>query len=171
MTTRFRGEETAKMDAKSRVAIPAAFRRVLAEDAPDGGPSRVVINYGEHLNGFCRCYSELSFQALEDRIYAMPDGHPAKNVLQRNVLRRSMTATIDDTGRIVLAPKVKEKTGLPDKEPDSVYFGGMGNHFELWREATFEAREGERADADLARLPQGFDLLALIGNPDAVDWG
>ena len=171
MATRFRGEETAKMDAKSRVAIPAAFRRVLAEGTPDGGPARVVINYGEHLDGFCRCYSEESFQSLEDRILAMQDGTTARMLLQRFVLRQSLTATIDDTGRIVLPAKVKDRTGLPDKEPDSVYFGGMGDHFELWREDLFEARDGGAASAALARLPAGFDLLALIENPDALAGG
>ena len=169
MTTRFRGEETAKMDAKSRVAIPAAFRKVLAEGSPEGAPARVVINYGDHLDGFCRCYTEASFEALEDSIRALPKGHKSKKRLQKHVLLRSITATIDDTGRIVLPPKVKAKAGLPDKEADSVYFGGMGDHFELWREATYDEVEGE-AD-DLSNLPEDFDLLALIEDPDAVDWG
>ena len=169
MTTRFRGEETAKMDAKSRVAIPAAFRKVLAEGSPDGAPARVVINYGDHLDGFCRCYTESSFEVLEDSIRAMPRGHPSKRRLEKHVLLRSVTATIDDTGRIVVSPKVRAKAGLPDKEADSIYFGGMGDHFELWREADHEEREGD-AD-DLSALPADTDLLALIENPDAVDWG
>ena len=157
------------MDAKSRVAIPAMFRKVLAEGSPEGAPARAVINYGDHLKGFCRCYSEASFEALEDAIRAMPLGHPTRKRLEKHVLLRSVTATIDDTGRIVVPPKVKAKAGLPDREPDSIYFGGMGDHFELWREASHDESEGD-AD-DLSGLPDDVDFLSLIGNPDAVTWG
>ena len=49
MIRRFRGESLHKVDAKGRVSVPAAFRRVLEEGDPDfsrGSSPNFVIVYG-----------------------------------------------------------------------------------------------------------------------------
>ena len=49
MIRRFRGESLHRVDAKGRVSVPAAFRRVLEEGDPDfsrGSSPNFVIVYG-----------------------------------------------------------------------------------------------------------------------------
>ena len=49
MIRRFRGESLHKVDAKGRVSVPAAFRRVLEEGDPDftgGSYPNFVVVYG-----------------------------------------------------------------------------------------------------------------------------
>ena len=171
MPSRFRGEETCRMDAKGRVAIPSPFRRVLAEAMDEAGaPPDVTIVYGDHLADHCECYDARSFEEIEDRILAMPAGHPARNLLEKNVLGKSRTLTIDDTGRIVLPPKVKSRARLPEKGAADVYAIGLGNKFRLWSQDVYDDVVGAATRAALEKLPEGFDVMRLIDEPDAIAW-
>ena len=54
MIRRFRGESLHKVDAKGRVSVPAAFRRVLEEGDPDfsreSSPNFVIVYGGVRGN-------------------------------------------------------------------------------------------------------------------------
>lgn len=159
------------MDAKGRIAIPAPFRRVLAEAMDDAGaPPEVVIVYGDHLSNHCECYDVRSFREIEDRIFAMPEGHPARDLLEENVLGKSRTIGIDETGRIVLPPKVKARAGLPDKAAADVYAIGLGTKFRLWSQALYDEVVGAGTRAALKKMPPNFNAMRLIDEPDAIDW-
>ncbi len=160
------------MDAKGRIAIPAPFRRVLAEAMEEAGaPPEVIIVYGDHLRDHCECYHVQSFRAVEDRILDMREGHPARELLEENVLGKSRAFTIDETGRIVLPAKVKARAGLPDKAPADVYTMGQGTKFRMWSKEVYETKIGARTKAALGRLPPDFNVMRLIDEPDAIDWG
>ncbi len=160
------------MDAKGRIAIPAPFRRVLAEAMGDAAAApEVVIVYGDHLATHCECYDVRSFGEIEERIFAMTEGHPARDLLEENVLGKSRTIAIDETGRLVLPPKVKARARLPDKEAADVYAIGLGTKFRLWSQEVYDAEIGAGNRAVVDRLPRNFNVMRLIDEPDVVDWG
>ena len=159
------------MDGKGRIAIPAPFRRVLAEAMDDpGAPPEMVIVYGAHLGNHCECYDARSFRQIEDGILALPDGHPARDELELKVIGQSRTLTIDETGRIVLPPKVKARVGLPDKEAADVYAIGLGTKFRLWSQSVYDEVAEARTKAVADKIPPNFNIMRLIDDPNAIAW-
>ena len=63
----FRGEFYQKVDAKARVSIPAAFRRILEAEDPASAEfprPRVYMVYGGKSRRFVECYSRAGADAL-----------------------------------------------------------------------------------------------------------
>jgi len=77
---------------------------------------------------------------------------------QRFFLSGAVEAALDKQGRVLIAPHLRAYAGL-DKD---VVVAGVGRKFEIWNQATFEAkrREMEEAfDGDMAELAEkGFEL-------------
>jgi len=114
---RFRGESVQKLDAKGRVSIPAAFRRVIELGDPDwteGLPAQFVLVYGDQRRPFIEGFTMESMEAVDAKIAAMPRGSRERRLLERMFSGQSMQLSVDDTGRIVLPPKLREKLNLSD---------------------------------------------------------
>jgi MraZ protein len=139
---RFRGESTHKVDGKGRVSIPAPFRRVLEEGDPDwkdGLQPQLVIVYGRHSNTK-KCLLGFSVEGiakLEEQIDGLPFGEERERI-ERQLLTKSTYAAVDHTGRIVLTQKLREMLGIEDE----AVFAGVGERFEIWEPAAYEAHEG-----------------------------
>lgn len=161
MSEAFRGEFTQKVDGKARVSIPAAFRRVLEAGDPDSPRKRIVIVYGDERRNFAECYTVAGAQKLEEMIRKLPLGSVQRRILERNMITLSVTLEIDDDGRIVLPPKVREKTGLSSEAGEAV-FAGVLESFQIWKAETYEADILRRAQEDLATLGD-TDILSLLG--------
>lgn len=58
---------------------------------------------------------------------------------KRIFLGNAMDVELDGTGRVLVSPELRAASGI---ERDTMLLG-MGNHFELWDKATYEAREAE----------------------------
>lgn len=168
MAEAFRGEFNQKVDAKARVLIPVAFRRVLHDADPvakDTNRPRVVMVYGDARRSFVECYSLEEMAALEARIAELPLGSPARRVLERNYVTLSVTVEVDEDGRIVLPPKVREKLGMsPDdiKATVEAVFAGTLNTFQIWTRDAFDAELAKREEEELALLDGGVDMLTLL---------
>jgi MraZ protein len=158
----FRGEFYQKVDAKARVSIPAAFRRILeAEDpsSPEFPRPRIYMVYGGKSRQFVECYSKSGADALAAKIEAMELGSPERDRAERDLISRSVMAEIEPDGRIVLPPKVREKMGFgPDDLTGGgeAAFAGFTNRFKLYRRETYDAEQA-RDDDD------GVDPLTLVG--------
>lgn len=167
MSEAFRGEFSQKVDGKARVSIPAPFRRVLEAGDPtfDGTRPKFVIVYGGGTaRQFVECYTLTEMKRLEARIRRMPQGTPARKALERNFITLSQTVEVDEDGRIVLPPKVREKIGLTAealKDSAEAVFAGTLETFQIWRSSDYEAEMAAQEDVDLD-LPEGADLLSLL---------
>lgn len=160
---RFRGEGIHKVDGKGRVSIPADFRRVIAAGDPDwseGKAPNFVIFYGD-TKPVLRCYTVEAFEELEEQIAQHPLGSQRRRILSKLYSGRSLTSTLDDSGRIVLPILRRRQIGLEGE----AYFIAAGDTFEIWRPETYQAEEQAATDAFLQGLPDGFDPLALL-DPD-----
>ena len=168
MLEAFRGESYQKVDSKARVLIPASFRKVLAAADPvtsENPRPRVVMVYGDKRRKFVECYTVPDMQAVEQRIRAMPEGDKWRKVLEVNMITMSLTVEVDEDGRLVLPPKVREKLGLTVdemKEGVETAFAGMLDKFQIWKRATYDRDIRQVAEDDLDELPEDMDILSLL---------
>lgn len=161
MARRFRGEFHQKVDGKGRVSIPAQFRRVLESGDPgwsEGKTPEFVIVYGDQRRKFLECYTIDAIEQVEDRIAEMPRGSQKRRALERMISGYSTEITVDDTGRIVLAKKLRDKIGLDDQ----AFFIASVDTFQIWKPETYEAEELAKEREFLDELPEDFDVLALL---------
>ncbi len=162
MTEAFRGEVYQKVDAKARVSIPAAFRRILEADDPAASSTqrpRLYMIYGGKTRNFVECYSKQGAEKLAADIESMEDGSDARIKAELNLMTRSAMVEIEPDGRIVLPPKVREKIGLAGEiaEKAEVAFAGLSNRFRLYRRDVYDAQFADDKDDD------DIDPLTLVG--------
>ncbi|QUS35004.1 division/cell wall cluster transcriptional repressor MraZ [Falsirhodobacter algicola] len=167
MAEAFRGEFGQKVDAKARVLIPVAFRRILDAGDPNSSAQRTrfVMVYGDERRRFVECYTMEGMAALEAQIAALPLGTPARRLLERNFITLSATIEIDEDGRIVLPARVRDKLGLTAEEirgsVESVFAGTLQT-FQIWRKTDFDTWLAEQEAEDMQLLADGQDMLTLL---------
>lgn len=161
----FRGEGLHKVDAKGRVSIPALFRRVLEAGDPewkDGLSPNLVIVYGDHRRKYLECYTIEAISEVDARIARMQRGSFERRMLEHMFNGQSLPTSVDETGRLVLPVKLRNKIGLDGE----AYFIATGDTFQIWNPETYEAESASRAEAWLEDLPEDFDPLTLLPADD-----
>ena len=172
MAEAFRGEFYQKVDTKARVSIPAAFRRIL--DADDAATAefprtRLIMVYGGKSRNFVECYSKIGADRLAAEVQLLPHGTKERLKLERTLITQSVTVEIDEDGRIVLPPKVREKMGLTaeDLTNAEAAFAGTLDRFQVWKRSTYESEVIAADDEDEDDLlPGGADILSLLKHSD-----
>ncbi|NOX74195.1 MAG: division/cell wall cluster transcriptional repressor MraZ [Alphaproteobacteria bacterium] len=160
MARRFRGESVHKVDAKGRVSIPAPYRRVLEENDPDwaqGLNPNLVIVYGGKSRPFLEGYSITAMNEVDDRIAALPRGSKNRRLLERMFSGQAVQIQVDETGRLVLSQKLRDKIGI-DTE---AFFIASGDTFQIWQPGTY-AKHDARLQEDLEEFDEDFDPLILL---------
>ena len=161
MARRFRGESHHKVDTKGRVSIPASFRRVLESSDPNwksGETPELVIVYGDHRRSYLECYTMEAIEEVDAKIDALPRGSMERKMLQRLFHGQSFPTTVDETGRLVLPAKLRQKIDI-EKE---VFFIAAGDTFQIWKPETYEEEELSKTEEWLDELPDDFDPLAFL---------
>ncbi len=164
MGRRFRGESHHKVDAKGRVSIPASFRRVIEAADPnwtDGLNPELVIVYGDHRRNYLECYTMEAIDEVDAKIDALPRGSMERKMLQRLFHGQSFPTNIDETGRLVLPAKLRQKIAL-DAE---AFFIAAGDTFQIWKPETYETEELAKTEDWLDELPDDFDPLVYLDGP------
>ena len=137
MIRRFRGESLHKVDSKGRVSVPAPFRRVLEEGDPDfsiGSSPNFVIVYGGVKNNCLEGYTITSITKVDKLISKLPRFSRDREILERFINTQSTYMQLDETGRIVISPRLKEQIGLVDE----AIFAGMGEKFQIWEPKSYQ---------------------------------
>ncbi len=143
------------------MSIPASFRRVLESSDPnwrDGDNPELVIVYGDHRRSYLECYTIEAIDEVDAKIDALPRGSMERKMLQRLFHGQSFPTHVDETGRLVLPAKLRQKIDL-DKE---AFFIAAGDTFQIWKPETYEAEEAARTEAWLEDLPEDFDPLTFL---------
>lgn len=144
-TEAFRGTFHQKVDSKARVSIPAALRRKLDIEDPvtaDAPKTRIVMVYGGKNRNFVECYTIAGAEVLAAEVGAMPMGSKARLRAERDLIMLSITVEIDDDGRIVLPPPVREKMGFVGDDLEKggmASFAAVSNRFKLYRQEVLQA--------------------------------
>ncbi|XDA99438.1 division/cell wall cluster transcriptional repressor MraZ [Sulfitobacter sp. LCG007] len=167
MSRRFRGEGTHKVDAKGRVSIPASFRRVIEASDPNwetGKAPELVIVYGDHRRNYLECYTMEAIEEVDARIAQLPRGSKNRKILERLFNGQSFPTSVDETGRLVLPAKLREKIGLEGE----AFFIAAGDTFQIWHPDTYETDEQAETEAWLDEQPDDFDVLELLDGAKGV---
>ncbi len=163
MVQAFEGETTQKVDKKGRMSIPAAFRGTLRDGDPaaeEGGPVRLKIVYGDHLENNVEVYTVDEHQRIKDEIYAMPrEQSDDQELLSYLYVTQSTSVEVDKDGRAILPKLIRDKLGIEEGE---IYFRGMVGKFEMWNNETFQSTVKADIRRKLAARGPGFKPLTML---------
>ena len=161
----FRGEGVQKVDAKGRVSIPAHFRRVLEAGDPswsEGKAPEFVVVYGDQRRDFLECFTIDAANEVDAAIAALPRGSTKRRAMEKVFHGQSMPLTVDETGRIVLPAKLRQKIGIDGE----AYFIAMGDTFQIWKPETHARHDS--AVEDLLDNLGGADIWTLLESEEEV---
>lgn len=140
------------MDSKNRIAIPAKYRDVLQEEFS----GRLVVTLES-----AKClliYTEEAWNTVREKIQNLPNSvHPLVKSYQRLVLGHAENLEIDKAGRILLPATLRSMVGFEHE----LSLVGMGDKFELWNKAKWDAETNQALSAsaeDLALLLNGLSI-------------
>lgn len=149
------------------MSIPASFRRVLEASDPSwetGKAPELVIVYGDHRRSYLECYTIEAIEEVDAKIDRLPRGSVQRKMLSTLFQGQSLPTSVDETGRLVLPAKLRQKIGLEDE----AFFIAAGDTFQIWKPETYEADELSRTEAWLDELPDDVDPLIYL---DGIEEG
>ena len=124
----FQGASSLNLDGKGRLSVPTRHREALAA-AADG-----QITITRHPHRCLMLFRRPAWDPFRDSIARLP---ASGQWWKRIFLGNAMDVQMDGTGRILVSPELRKAAGI---QRDTLLLG-MGNHFELWDRATYEAQE------------------------------
>ena len=145
----FQGETAITIDDKGRLAIPTAYRDVVAR----ASNNRLVVTYNPFDAGCLYIYPHDVWEKVRDQVNALPRTRARNRQLQLKLVGAACFVEPDGSGRISIPASQRNACAL---EKRAVLLG-MGDKFELWSEQAHHAQIRQTlGDADL-----GDDLLEL----------
>lgn len=131
-SSNFRGGPLLKLDDKSRLTVPARYKEVLLA-APTNGHLIVAKN-----PDFCLTIFPLPvWELFEADVSALSiEQAPWKRLYTGS----ATDVDIDNAGRVLIAPELREWAGMASRE---VKLMGMGAYFELWDSARYAEQEAK----------------------------
>jgi MraZ protein len=133
----FKGGPLLTLDGKGRVTVPARWRDTLMSAV--GGQMMVSKSHVRCLSLFPRPV----WDQFEDRLNALP---ASADGLRRLYIGSATEVSIDGASRVLLPPELRVWAGL-ERE---VVFMGLGNRFELWDKARYDAHEAAVLEQDMS---------------------
>ena len=125
--------------------MPTRHRDVLAAVASG------QLTITRHPHGCLMVFPRPAWEQFRQRIVELP---MAAQWWKRLLLGNAMDVEIDGTGRVLVSPELRAAAKL-DKETVLL---GMGNHFELWDKATYEAQEAQAMQGDMPDVFKDFSF-------------
>ena len=122
----FQGETAITIDDKGRLAIPTAFRELVARECEN----RLVITYNPYEQGCLWLYPVGAWEQVRDQVNALPNAHRVHRALQLKLVGAATFVDVDANGRLLLPGRHRNACGLEKK----AVLLGMGGKFELWSE-------------------------------------
>ena len=114
----------------------------------------LVIVYGDHRRNYLECYTMEAIEEVDAKIDRMPRGSMQRKALQRLFHGQSFPTTVDETGRLVLPAKLRNKIELNGE----AFFIAAGDTFQIWKPETYETEE----EAWQQELPDDVDPLSFL---------
>lgn len=122
----FQGETAISIDDKGRLAIPTAFRDLVAGACGN----RLVLTYNPYEAGCLWLYPESVWQSVRDQVNALPNAKKVHRNLQLKLVGAATVLEPDGSGRVLLPGSHRNAAGI---EKRAVLLG-MGSKLELWSE-------------------------------------
>lgn len=141
----FQGASSLSLDNKGRLSVPTRHRDVLAAVASG------QLTITRHPHGCLMVFPRPAWEQFRQRIVELP---MAAQWWKRILLGNAMDVEIDGTGRVLVSPELRAAAKL-DKETVLL---GMGNHFELWDKASYEALEAKAMQEQMPDVFKDFSF-------------
>ncbi len=122
--------------------MPTRYRAALQTE----GSERAELTITKHPHGCLMVFPRAAWLEFAQKIAALP---PEGQWWKRIFLGNAMDVEMDGTGRVLVSPELRQAAGITK---DTMLLG-MGNHFELWDKATYDAQE---AQAMQGEMPEAF---------------
>ncbi|MEZ5857012.1 MAG: division/cell wall cluster transcriptional repressor MraZ [Hyphomicrobiaceae bacterium] len=139
---RFVSTFTNKIDAKSRVSIPASFRAVLERDRYTGASGSGLYCYPSLDAPALDAGGERLAQKIDGLLGGLPDYSDERDELAVALYGEAQFLAIDQDGRIVLPKDLRDAIGLKDGVAE-IAFVGLGDKFQLWAPERFAERRNQ----------------------------
>jgi MraZ protein len=137
----------AKVDQRGRVAIPAPFRAVLAQEGADEVHCYPHLDYDAIEAGGARLVEE-----IKGIVGRQPAGSQEREALEIVYFGECEKLKIDPDGRTVLPKRLRDHACITE----TAVFVGLGNKFQIWEpEAYNKFRERAREQALALRRELG----------------
>ena len=141
----FQGASSLTLDAKGRLSVPTRHRDVL--NALAAG----LLTITKHPHGCLMIFPRPEWDLFRDRISALP---MSAQWWKRIFLGNAMDVEMDGTGRVLISPELRAAAGI---SRDTMLLG-MGNHFELWDKALYDAEEAKAMQGDMPDVFKDFSF-------------
>jgi MraZ protein len=145
----FSGASHLSVDAKGRLAIPTRYRDALVSAGSSGNNTAVIT---ADPSGCLLLFPLDAWTPFEARVSALPNLNPRIKALQRLWLGYRTDLEIDNAGRVLISPELREYAKFDRK----VQMIGQGDRFELWSE------RGWQEQIDLAQRTMREDPPAEL---------
>ncbi len=150
----FRGVNTLNLDAKGRMAMPSRYRDQLSEQSD--GKLIVTVDRDHCL----LLYPLPEWEEIERKLVRLPSLNKQARRMQRLLIGHATDCDLDNNGRILLPPPLREFAGLEKR----IVLIGQGNKFEIWDEDSWTTKRDDwlkEVDDDDLDLPDELESLSL----------
>ncbi len=141
----FQGASSLSLDAKGRLSVPTRHREVLIATASG------QLTITKHPHGCLMLFPQPEWEKFRERIAALP---MSAQWWKRIFLGNAMDVEIDATGRVLVSPELRQAAGI---SRDTVLLG-MGNFFELWDKANYDAQEARAMQGEMPDILKDFSF-------------
>jgi MraZ protein len=153
--TLFRGVAELNLDSKGRIAVPTRYREQL--NGRCGGQLVITIDTAESCLAI---YPLPEWEELQPKLDRLSSINPMTARVKRQLMGNATDVDMDANGRLLIPTKLRKHANLDKK----VVLIGQGKKFEIWDEATWDARNErwqEEAVLDSINLPPELGTLDL----------
>ena len=150
-----RGATLVNLDSKGRLSVPTRYSDQLIENASGQLVGTIDINSPCLL-----LYPLPEWEIIEQKLSRLSSMNPQERRVQRLLLGHASECQMDNAGRLLIAPVLRQHAGLTKE----VMLVGQFNKFELWDETTWYQQVKEDIDAeqsDSATLSERLQDLSL----------
>jgi len=141
----FQGASSLSLDGKGRLSVPTRHRDVI------GATAQGQLTITRHPHGCLMIFPRPEWEKFRERIAELP---MSGQWWKRMFLGNAMDVELDGTGRVLISPELRDAAGI-SKETMLL---GMGNHFELWDKAIYEAKIAEALHGDMPDVFNHFSF-------------
>ena len=139
----FQGASSLSLDAKGRLSVPTRHRDVLLATASG------QLTLTRHPHGCLMMFPRPEWEKFRQRIAQLP---MSAQGWKRIFLGNAMDVDMDGTGRVLVSPELRAAAALTRE----TMLLGMGDHFELWDKARYEAQEAEALQGEMPEVFKDF---------------
>ncbi len=141
----FQGASSLTLDTKGRLSVPTRHREVLSVSAGN------QLTLTKHPHGCLMVFPRPEWEKFRERIAALP---MSAQWWKRIFLGNAMDVEVDASGRVLISPELRAAAGI---ERETMLLG-MGNHFELWDKATYDAQEAKAMAGEMPDVFKDFSF-------------